>query len=54
MKSIVQRVDMTAEQKRVFILEIKEEFKEMVNSICIDHITPLGKKLIHKIDTGDK
>ena len=34
----VQKVDMTKEQKRAFIAEIKVEMREMINQIAVHHV----------------
>lgn len=46
--------EMTKEQKKAFIADIKNEMRDMVNSICNHFISDSEKKLMNKIDINDR
>ena len=46
--------EMTKEQKKAFIAEIKVELRDMINSICNHFVSDSEKKLMTKIDINDR
>ena len=46
--------EMTKEQKKALIAEIKAELRDMINSICNHFVSDSEKKLMTKIDINDR
>lgn len=46
--------EMSKEQKKAFIADIKNEMRDMVNSICNHFISDSEKKLMNKIEINDR
>lgn len=51
---VIQKVEMTKEQKRQFIQEIKTEMREMINSIAAHHTSQESIKINYRIDRMEK
>lgn len=52
--AVVQKVDMSKEEKRAFIGEIKVELRDMINQIAAHHVEEQRKLTLLHIDSNDK